>query len=141
MSGIEVLSLVTEVMTCITFAAETARVCKAIYDGRPTADADLSRKASALKDATIAMETHYRTFEPVSPDERRLADMAQKCHVAANDLQKEVTSIQPLDAKGNLFKSITGSVKSMLGKSKVEKLEQTLAQYETTLQTQILVRL
>lgn len=94
-----------------------------------------------MMDATTTMKTHCVTFVPSSPDERSLSDIAHKCHDVATDLQREVASIQTTGAQGHIFKAIKSSFKSMMGKSKVEKLEKDLREYESTMQTHLLVRL
>lgn len=141
MSGAEILALVTSIMTVITFASQTAQICKNIYDGKPAADKDAYRRASSMMDATTTMKAHCATFLSSSPDERSLADIVHKCHVVATDLQREVASIQVIGAQGNILKTIKGTSKSIRGKSNVEKLEKTLREYENTMQTHLLVHL
>lgn len=142
MSGVEILALVTSVMTVITFAGQTAQICNKMYSGKPTADEDVYRKASSMRDATITMKRDLvAVSSPASPDELSLADIANKCHDVATALQREVASLQPIGAQGHIFKAIKGSFKAMIGKSKVEKLEKSLREYENTMQTHLLVNL
>lgn len=139
MSGVEVLSVISAVMAVITFAAQTATVCKDIYDGE--ADTDVHSRASSMMDATATLQAHCRTLIPLTPDEESLAAIARKCQVAATDLQKEVRAIETAQAKGNFIKSMRGALRSYTSKSKIEKLEKTLRGYETTMQTHLVVRL
>lgn len=141
MSGVEVLALVTAVMTVIQFASETASMCKTIYDGKPTAASDVHTRATWMVDATGTMHSRRQAFRPLSPDERTLADIAKKCHHIATDLQKEVGDIETSQAKGDLIRAMRGAFKAYKGKSKVEKLERLLGDYETTIQTHLMVRL
>lgn len=137
----EALAVVTGIMTVITFATQTASLCKTIYEGRPTADGTLQDKATSMTKAIVELETHCGRFKPVSADEEELLELARKCRQAATALKSEAQSLQPQRAKGRFRKSVVGALKSRFSKPKIESLEQSLQQHEVTLQTGLLTRI
>lgn len=140
MSGVEVFALVTGVMTVITFAADTVVVCKALYDGQ-SVHQDLETKATALKDAATQMQAYSTAITPHSADEKNLVTIAQKCQTIAANLLAETAAINPVTSKGNLLKSFKRTMKSFAKSSKLQKMEASLNEYQSILQTEILTRI
>lgn len=137
MSGAEIFALVTGVMTVISFAADTAKVCKALYDG--TADADLTDRTAPLRDACKEMQAHCDAVQPHTAEERDLVDLARKCELLSVDLLQQVDSMRV--RKKSVLATARAALKSFKGKSKIQKCEENLAKYQDVLKTTLLVRL
>lgn len=139
MSGAEALALATGVMTVISFSLETSKYCKAIYDGRQPGDVALRDRALSLNDAIAKLSLHYQSYVPATGDQRLLVEIAGKCNRVAAEIHKVASYSQTAQAQGNWLRSLKLTVKRP-SKSRLESLERSLQKYESTLQTQLLVR-
>lgn len=139
MSGVEVFGLVTGVITVITFASQTTKICKALYDGQ-SVDEDLQTKARALQAAAETLHKHCSSWSPQSADESKLADIAQGCQKVAVDMVKEINALKPAKQR-NALRSFRTAAKSVWKQPKLQKMEKLLDTYKEMLQTGILVRL
>lgn len=140
MSGFEALGMASGVLQVIAFAASTANLCKAVYDGASTADEEIRQNALSMRNAADNMRTYSRGMAP-SPSFGALLDIVDKCYTTAEKLQSEVDSIKTLQGKGDLFRSARVALKSMRKKSTIEKLQRALGDYQTTMETHILLHI
>lgn len=140
MSGLEALSLVCNTMQIISAAHSTVSFCKAIYQGR-SPDAHLSDNAVSLASLSDEVEMFYASTDPPrTANERSLADVAKKCNIAARALEEEVNFLMGNHAKGNLPATIKTAVKANWRKSRLEKLEKSLENYQKTMESHLLAR-
>lgn len=139
MSGAEAFALVTGVMTVITFAGQTASVCKALYDGQ-SVDDDLETMASRLKDAADMVHTSRSRLRPLEKNEQQLVDIAHQCQQVAADLLVEIYSLKTLK-RGNIVKIFGMAAISSLNQSKLRRLEGSLESCRSMLHTGLLSRL
>jgi len=139
MSGLEALGVVANIFQVIGFAAETVRLCKAIYDGSGI-DKHLEEYATTLKTLSSNVQSHYHTRQSRGPDERKLEDVARKCNVAARALDEEVRFIIGCQGQGKLAATIRTAAKATWRKNRLKRLEKSLAEYRDMLESHLLVR-
>ncbi|KAI9167865.1 Dehydrogenase RED2 [Paramyrothecium foliicola] len=122
-------------------AIETATVCRAIYNGDPTANSTLNDNAFSMKSAASQLSEHCLSLNPDSHEEKELADLATKCRGASQQLLAEVESITSSRARNSLSRAVYAGLKARMRKRKVEDLEKRLLGYKEAMEMQILVRL
>ncbi|KAH6876395.1 hypothetical protein B0T10DRAFT_566934 [Thelonectria olida] len=139
MSGLEplaALGLACNISQLIETAAESASLCKRIYNtGRPDPDLDdfaknLSETSASLKKCLDA------TQGPIDSEDRRLLDLARKCQDVAGDLKQEM-DLLTIPPGQNWALWVT--LKSVMKKSKLDRLEKKLKDAERLMETQLLV--
>ncbi|RSL91717.1 hypothetical protein CEP52_014152 [Fusarium oligoseptatum] len=94
MAGFEALGLACCVFQTISFARETASVCKAIYQGQKTPDSMLEENATAMIQAADKVKASCRMIS--TPEGKCLANIAGKCAETAKKLEEEVQKITRL---------------------------------------------
>jgi len=139
MSGIEALGFVCNIMQTISFAHETVTLCKAIYQGRHP-DAYLIENAASLAALSAQVQTHYQKMKPQTTDEWNLSNIASKCNITARALEEEVQFITDHQTKGNLAATLRIAVKMNWRKSRLERLEKSLREHRSTMESYLLAR-
>ena len=133
MSGFEALSLACCVFQTISFTRETANVCKAIYQGQKTPDSMLEENATAMIQAADEVKASCSVIS--TPEEKPLANIAEKCAEAAKKLEGEVQKITKLHKKGDFQAAMRARARSLWKKREIEELNDTLQRYRGTMQT------
>ncbi|KAI8714865.1 NACHT domain-containing protein [Fusarium sp. LHS14.1] len=133
MSGFEALGLACCVFQTISFTRETANVCKAIYQGQKTPDSMLEENATAMIQAADEVKASCRLVS--TPEEKSLANIAEKCAEAAKNLETEVQKITKLHKKGDFPSAMRARARSLWKKREIEELDDTLHRYTGTMQT------
>lgn len=139
MSGLEALSVACNIMQVISFAHETIDFCKEIYRGGSFNDYNQQSIAS-LMELSVQLQTHFLQAKSKTVKEKQLADIAQKCNVAARALKDEVKFLTSHYAKGNLAATIITAVKTYWRKSRLERLEKSLKNHQNTMESYLLAR-
>ncbi len=106
MSGLEVLSVVANVLSVIDIGFKVATICKDIYDGNPTKEDVLEECATSMSTATADLLKYNSQVQSQGSVGKDLADMAKKCDVVARDLASEVQSIMRSRSKRNVISAI-----------------------------------
>lgn len=141
MSGLETLGLVCNILQVISFAHETVTLCAAIYDGKHPDD-HLKENAAQISALSADVEKHYASVKKAStPHEKRLAEVAHKCNIAARALEEEILFLTGHQAKGNLAATIKTAVKTNWRKKRLQKLELSLQTCRDTMESHILVHM
>ncbi len=140
MSGIETLSLVSNVFQVITFACETVAFCNAVYHGRAP-DENLDEYARNLASLSVNVQQQCQQIQPNSRSERDLSDIAGKCTVASRALQDEVHFLASHHATGRLLAAVQVAAKTQWRKRRLARLEKSLEDYKKLFETHLLVRL
>lgn len=138
MSGFEALGMASSVLQVISFAASTAKLCKAIYDGAPVG-VDVCQNASSMMHAAEEMKAYSRAMRPDMAGSNALLEISEKCHATAKKLQREVDGIQTHQGKRTLLSSARMAIKSLRKKDVIEQLQKTLEGYQATMETYILL--
>jgi len=144
MSGLEplaVLGLACNVLQLIETVGKTVSTCKSIFQ-TGTTDPSLSSFTAHL---TTAFDQLNRSLtaapRPNNPDEAALLEVARDCSTAALNLKTEVAKISDEASKGKYSSAISGALKVMVRRGKIEKLEKSLAAHQKALETHLLVRI
>ncbi|RYP07349.1 hypothetical protein DL764_002565 [Monosporascus ibericus] len=137
MSGLEALSLACNIMTVISFGRETVSICKAVYQGR-SPDDQLIDIATSLAATSDELQNENRAMNPKPGHERLLVDIASKCNVTARALDDEVKFLMVNYKKGSLKETLRVAVKANWRKSRLERLEKSLHDYQCAMETQLL---
>ena len=144
MSGLEplaALGLACNIMQIISFAHETASVCKTIYRTGSAAPnlannvADLANVSENLKKSLSSAPGS------LGKDEQELMDIANRSLAAASDLKKEVENIATNTSKGKLISAISGGLKATVSKRRIERLEKSMLDCQRVLESRILLRI
>ena len=139
MSGIETLSLVSNIFQVITFACQTVALCQAVYRGQ-SPDETLVDYASTLASLSADVHQQCQGIQPGSKSEKALSDIAGKCSVAARALEDEVQFLVSHQAKGHLLAALQVAAKTQWRKRRLGRLEKSLKDYKELFETHLLVR-
>ncbi len=125
-TGLEAFSLACNIMQVISFARELISTSKAIYRGQ-SPDATVAITAKGMSEAFEALtQSLDQTPKPVNKEDKELADVATKCQDAAAALQAEVNKTSSRRAEGSRTAAISGTVRWILKRGKIESLEKVL---------------
>jgi hypothetical protein len=139
MSGLEALGLTCNILQLISFAGETVRFCKTIYQGSAPNE-DLVSIAASLKGVSDEIQNHCQTQSQRRGDDRTLVEAAKKCNVIARALDEEVKFITLHQKKGDLIATLRVAMKSNWRKSRLDRLERSLQDHQRTMETLLLKR-
>lgn len=139
MSGLEALSLAANIMQIITFASDATQLCKSVYNnGR--LDPQLGILAVSLEAVAKEAQAHQANLATKTNIDLRLEEMASKCQIAARELGEEVQYLHKGSKQGDLAAAVRVTVKVNWRKRRLDRLEATLAKFQTAMQTQLLYR-
>jgi hypothetical protein len=142
MSGLEplaALGLACNILQLIETASKTASTCKSIFQtGAP--DPSLGRTTAHLTTAFDQLNQALTAAPgPKNSDWAALLEVARDCSTTALNLKTEVAKISDEAPKGKYSSAISGALKAMVRKGKIEKLEKSLAAHQKALETHLLV--
>ncbi|WAO84597.1 NACHT domain-containing protein [Fusarium falciforme] len=134
------LGLACSVMQTLTFAGQTLSLCKKIYnDGQP--DPALNDYGLELTKISETLKNNLNTGSGVlSSDDLALRDTAEKCLEVATNLAQEMQNLSPQNGQKGVRISIRLGFKTVFRKSRLEQLEISLRNIQSTMNTQLLVR-
>lgn len=148
-TGLEALGIACNVMQVISFAGETIKLCKIIYDGKPTPTDQLLENANQMIRHVSEVEDYLKNVPAKSPsgsvpatsDYKGLINIAQKCKAAAEELKKvaSAASSTPTAAKGSITKTAKATYTSWRSKSTLEKLSKSLSDHQSSMEAHILL--
>ncbi|KAM5515641.1 hypothetical protein FOXYSP1_02592 [Fusarium oxysporum f. sp. phaseoli] len=139
MSGLEALSVASSILQVISFAGETARICKAIYNDQPTDNDEIKERALSLKEAAETTTQVCRAYQPHTKDEKKLKEIADQCAKTAAELEDRLGDLLCHNSPGNASKAMLILFKTWMSKKSIERLENTLDGYKDILETHLLV--
>ena len=140
MSGLEALGLACNIMQVISFVHEAVRFCKDVYQGR-SPDAQLLEIARSLESLASDVQKHNQALKPQTASQKSLSDIAKKCNIAARALEEEVKFLCSHHGKGNLAATLRVAVKTNWRKSRLERLDKSLHDYQATMESHLLARI
>ncbi|KAM7216397.1 hypothetical protein V8F06_008217 [Rhypophila decipiens] len=137
MSGMEALAvfgLVCNVMQVIHFSSQTVSLCKkAFRTGSP--DPDLGRLVDDSAQVYQDLVNSLQSTGPLTVDDARVLQLAEKTRLAALDIQNEARRIISSSTAGDLLGSIVGGIKAKLRENKLDKMEKRLMTYQRLLES------
>ncbi|KAL6358989.1 hypothetical protein LRP88_09187 [Fusarium phalaenopsidis] len=127
-------------MQTTTFAGQTLSLCRKIYkDGQP--DPTLSDYSLELSKISETLKNNLNRGSGVlASDDLALRDTAEKCLEVANKLAREMQNLSSLDGQKGVRASILLGFKTLFRKSRLEQLDTSLRNVQSTMNTQLLVR-
>ncbi|KAF4447971.1 hypothetical protein F53441_8562 [Fusarium austroafricanum] len=141
LTSFEALGAASAVLQVISFAGSLIPLCYNIYDGKPTQEAQLEDYAKRLADLAGRLKARSQTMPQMTPDERLLAETAEKCINAANDLRVEANYVTRLCRKCDFSKAMHAALRATKHRNKIERLERTLQQCRQVMETELLFKL
>ncbi|KAJ5101176.1 hypothetical protein N7456_007228 [Penicillium angulare] len=140
MSGLEAFSLACNIMTVITFALDTAKVCRSI---RETGSSDKTLQENTGDMERVLNDVHrLLQQQPTAPTkaEMSLRDLAEKCMKYNEEIQKELKYTLPKNATRRA--AVGSTVKTIWRRSHIDELKNRLEAQQkimdTALSSQIL---
>ncbi|KAH6892523.1 hypothetical protein B0T10DRAFT_295192 [Thelonectria olida] len=141
LTGFEALGAASAVLQVISFSSSVIRQCYKIYDGRPMPENELEEYATRMSDAASRVQSRCRAMPQQTPDEKKLADIAQNCIDAAQGLQAEAKLVTSWHQKGKLLKAFFAAIRASKHRNKIERLEKSLAGCKEVMETQLILKL
>ncbi|KAJ5263193.1 hypothetical protein N7478_010798 [Penicillium angulare] len=139
MSGLEAFSLACNIMTVITFALDTAKVCRTI---RETGSSDKYLQENT-DDIERTLNDVHRLLQqqPTAPTkaEINLRNLATKCMKYNEDIQKELKYISPKDSTRRA--AINSTFKTIKRRSHIEELKSHLEAAQKTMDSALSVQI
>lgn len=139
MSGFEIFGLACNVMTVITFTRDTITLCKAVYQG-DMPDAQLSETALSLKTASAEIQSHCTSTSEQSAPEKRLIQIATRCHDAAAKLEDEVGFITSKMKDRSKTAALRVAFETTWRRRRLQRLENTINACRNELESSLLAR-
>ena len=142
MESLAVLSVVCNVIQVVDFGLKSASLCKQIYEhGSSDEFTDLQISSSHLKHAATDLQKSIDTaFKPITSGHYELWSIAQKCLELAQELHQETERLTRNDEK-SWKRSILLTIKTVKRKPAILAITDKLSNYQTLLQTRLLVQL
>ena len=137
------VSLLANIIQVVDFSAQTISLCKQIHkdgQGRP-------ELVEAAADFSVANERLQDTLKPITQpsvldaQDQVLYDLSTKACKTAGELATELERLHVCDGKGRMMHSVQLALKTLWGKSRVEKLRTQMEDYRRALDSSILVDL
>ena len=140
-TGLEIFGVACNVMQTISFAYGAIGVYKAINAGSSVSP-EIETHGTELARATGDLQEYLRRLQsrPLSKDDQEIERVASEVLKAATDLQKELAKYGK-HSSGSFHVSVLKTVKFMVRTSRIEKLNERLKNYQSIMETKILVKL
>ncbi|KAI1372740.1 hypothetical protein F4677DRAFT_456313 [Hypoxylon crocopeplum] len=139
MSGLEASGIACNIMQVIGFAHETVDFCRAIYQGQSFNEYS-EQNAASLSALSAQLQIHFQTATLQTAEDKELAKLAEKCNIAARALEEEVKFLISRNNNGNLAQTLRIAVKTMWRKGRLERLEKSLHNHQSTTESYLLAR-
>jgi len=129
------LGLVCNILQLVEAAGKTVSTCKSIFHtGAP--DPALSQSTAHLTTSFDQLKQSLTAAPgPKDQDEAALLEAAKNCSTAALSLKTEIAKVSDEASKGKYSSAISGALKVLVRKGKIEKLEKSLAAHQKALET------
>jgi hypothetical protein len=136
MSGLEALSLVSNIFSILSFGGEVVYVLKKVYrDG--SMDESLSERSVVL--GNISSHIHaVQLAEKPRERHRDLMRAAEKCEMISRDLREEIAFIVGVSSRENLMNTLKVAAKTTWRRRRLDRLERDLTSIEALMNTGIL---
>ncbi|RGP67467.1 hypothetical protein FLONG3_8488 [Fusarium longipes] len=139
MSGLEALGIASSILQVISFALETARLCKAVYNDEPTTNDEIEEQSVLLKEASELTFDVCRAYQPHTNDEKKLKGIAAQCNKTATELEDKLSDVMRHNSPGSTSKAVAVLLKTWKNKKNIERLEKRLDRYKNVMETHLLV--
>ena len=145
MDPITGISLAASVIQLITFGIDAVKTCREIYQKGSVSDyKDLDYTTNHLAGVTNSLQQSLQSSitgsRVLTREEKDLIKLAQECEDCAKLLQKELDILQTQPGASTLH-SVRLTARAIRKKGTIDKINQHLQTYQSTLETSLLSRL
>ncbi|KAM0282310.1 hypothetical protein ACHAO9_010281 [Fusarium lateritium] len=140
-TGLEAVGVASAIIQLISFAGTLVSLTFKIYDGIPTPENELENYAAKVSDAANRVETRAKQVPQMTPEERKLSQVAQECVAAAEGLKKEAQIITKGLQKGKVLKAVYAAFRASQHKKKIQGLDQSLKRCKEIMETELLLKI
>lgn len=139
LEGIAALGLACNVLQLIGSVATSVTVAKNILD-TGTIDPALAERNEELSKLYQDVEVSLGKVGQ-SGNDQELRDVAGKILQTTAELKTELAAVSGSSSRGKMRRVFGGTIKAMLKRSKLEKLEEQAMRYQKTFETRLLLSL
>ena len=145
MDPITGIGLAASVIQLLTFSIDAVKTCREVYQKGSVSDySNLDYTTSHLAGLTNSLQQSLQSSSTrsraLTGEERDLVDLARKCEDCAKRLQKELDKLQTQSGASTL-RAARLAARAIWKKSTIDKINQQLQAYQSTLETSLLSRL
>lgn len=140
-TGLEAVGAASAIIQLISFAGTLASLAFQIHDGRPTPENELEEYAAKMSDAAKRVQTRAKQVPQITPEEKKLFQVAQECVAAAEGLRKEAQSVTKGYHKGKVLKAVIGAIRASHHRKKVQDLDLSLKRCKGIMETELLQKI
>ena len=140
MEAIAALGLACNVMQVISFSLEVISVAKQVATSGAI-EPDLADRASRLSELSSSLDESLSGLPtPLAPPQHELKEVAQKCCSASLELRDELNKLAP-KGRHKVVRILGSSVKSVMRKNSIKKLEKSMLQWQGILDSGLMIRI
>ncbi len=145
MDPITGIGLAASVIQLVTASIDAAKTCRELYQqGSVSEYSNLDYTTGHLASLTTSLQQSLQSSSTLSPaltrEEKDLVDLGGKCEDCANKLQRELHKLQTRP-RASALRAAGHAARAILRKNRIDKIQQQLQAYQSTLETSLLSRL
>ena len=145
MDPITGIGLAASVIQLLSFSIDAVKTCQEVYQKGSISDySNLDYTTGHLADLTISLQQSLQSSGARSRvstgEEQDLVELARNCEECAKKLQKELDKLQTQSGASTL-KAVRLTARAIWKKSSIDRINQQLQAYQSTLETSLLARL
>ena len=145
MDPITGIGLAASVIQLLTFSIDAVKTCREVYQKGSVSDySNLDYTTGHLAGLTSSLQNSVQssrtTSRALTREEKDLVDLARECEDCAKKLQKELNKLQT-QSRASTLEAVRIAVRAIRKKSTIDKINQHLQAYQSTLETSLLSRL
>ena len=145
MDPITGVGLAASVLQLLTFSIDAVKTCQEVYQkGSVSHYGNLDYTASHLAHRTNELQQLLQSSSigsrALTREEKDLVELARRCEDCAKTLQKELDKLQT-QPRASTLKAVRLAARAIRKRSTIDKINQQLQAYQSTLETSLLSRL
>ena len=136
------IGLVASVLQLLTFSIDAVKTCREVYQKGSVSDySNLDYTTNHLAGLTSTLQHSLQSSSTrsriLTGEEQDLVELARKCEDCAKTLQKELGKLQT-QSRASTLEAVRLAARAMRKKNTIDKINQQLQAYQSTLQTSLL---
>ena len=145
MDPITGIGLAASVIQLLTFSIDAVKTYREVYQKGSVSDySNLDYTTNHLADLTNSLQQSLQSSSTgsraLTREEKDLAELARRCEDCAKTLQKELDKLQT-QSDASTLKAVRLTARAVWKKSTIDKINEQLKAYQSTLETSLLSRL
>ena len=142
MDPITGVGLVASVIQLLTFSISAVKTCQEVYQKGSVSDySNLDHTTGHLASLTDSLQRSLQSSgtrsRALTREEKDLVELARKCEDCAKRLQKELDKLQT-QPRASTLKAARLAARAIWKKSTIDKINQQVQAYRSTLETSLL---